>query len=122
MEVYRNMSLYKHNIGTCNFTEFDSHHYSNNIIRTCGSVPKTCPKDCKHYVDKMNRERCRKGFEKKMQDSMMWMTSNKTALAVWKAISVCANTVVDSPAANVQPSLLLGIFCVLLCALVKLEG
>ena len=110
--------MHTHNFGTCNFTEYDSHKYPDKIVRSCGQDPKTCPKDCKRYVDEMNSQRCRKGFEKKINDGVMWYTSNKTALAVWKAINVCSTTTeVKGASATMQPTAPLIIAFAVLCVL-----
>ena len=115
---FQNASMYAHNFGTCNFTEFDSHKYPASVRRICGSDPKSCPKDCKRIVDKMNNHRCRKGYEKKAQDAMMWEASNKNAISVWKAINVCETTKeVRGSAKTMHTSSLLLIVIVFICIL-----
>ena len=112
-----------HNFGTCNFTAYHSHKYPDKIVRSCGLDPKTCSKDCKRYVDEMNSQRCRKGFEKKVTDGEMWSTSNKTALAVWKAINVCSTTTeIKGTATTMQPLAVLVIAFALLCVLSGFTG
>ena len=102
---FQNGSMYDHNFGTCNFTEFDSHQYPTKILRVCGQDPKSCSRDCKKLVDEMSNHRCRKGFEKKAQDAIMWTVSNKTALAVWKAVKLCeTKTGVESSGTVIHPA------------------
>ena len=113
MEVFKNVSLYSHNFGTCNFKEFEKHNYPADIIRSCGPNPKSCSKDCKYYVDKMNNHRCMKGWEKRIHDTLMLSKSNKTAAAVWNATRVCAKSIA-SAGLMIKPQAML-IYFLFLC-------
>eukprot|EP00794_Sanderia_malayensis_P011061 gene11061-12229_t len=87
--IHKNMSYYDHNFGTCNFTEFNTHGYTENILTACGSSRK-CEKQCKYYVDQMNAHRCSKGFEKKILRRLLFAENNVTARAVWRSEEACA--------------------------------
>ncbi len=117
MTIYRNMSLYKHNFGSCSFKDFDAGGHVASVIKACGSNPTTCSKDCRYYVDQMDSHRCMKGFERKMYDGMLWNYSNVTALAVWKARAVCTKKTSIESSAIQMPMMPIYMFLVIAAVL-----
>ncbi len=104
MKIYKNISYYKHNFGTCNMTDFDVRGYVPNVLRACGSNQKSCSKDCKFYVDEMDTHRCMKGAERNRYYRMLLDGDNATATAVWRARAVCAKS--KKPSHAIKPSAL----------------
>ena len=91
--MFKNASFGTHNFGSCNYTDVWTEHFAD-VIRSCGWNAKTCSKDCKYYVDKMDSHRCMQGFEAKILRGMMKKANaNETAKAVYNARETCAKAV-----------------------------
>ena len=87
LELFKTASLYSHNFGTCNFKKFEQHTYLAKVLYACGRHPRSCPKLCEHYADRMMAHRCMKGYEKTFYILMQPKSKRK---ALVKALSVCA--------------------------------
>ena len=84
-----NVSLHRHNFGSCNLKEFDSSPYLQNVLRACPYDAKTCSPGCKFYLHQMDSHRCMKGMIRKMWDGALYRKSNITAVTLFKARSLC---------------------------------
>ena len=85
-----NRTLYEHNVGQCNLTEFESQNHIGEVLRACPYHASTCSSGCKYYVDKMNSHHCMKGFMRRVYDGALYKYNNVTALTVFKARNQCA--------------------------------
>ena len=112
------MTLFKHGFGTCYFKEFNE-KYIPDVLRSCEPHKNKCSKDCKFYVDRMNAHRCMKGFEAKLQASIMMANYSSVGATVFKAKAICAKSV-QGDASLLQPLQILAAFMAFIALFVSL--
>ena len=85
-----NANNLKHNFGSCNLTEFNSHNFFATVINTCGENQTECSEGCRSNVEELYNHVCTKSVQASALRKFAGTRNQLEAAA--KAKFTCDNT------------------------------